>query len=98
MAKITIDIHELRSNSGNEAVEDLSAFLKEKLGTEIDVSSNEILLETEKEKSKELSRSYLRVLLKKFLHKTELKEDFHVISGKENSFIIKETKVTEEEE
>lgn len=98
MAKIAIDIHELRSKSGNEAVEDLSAFLKEKLGTEIDVSSNEILLETEKEKSKELSRSYLRVLLKKFLHKTELKEDFHVISGKENSFIIKETKVTEEEE
>lgn len=98
MTKVIIDVHELRSNSGNEAVEDLRAFLKEKLGTEIDVSSSEISLETEKEKGKELPRSHLRVLLKKFLHKTELKEEFHVIAGKENGFIIKETKVTEEEE
>lgn len=101
MAKIIIDIHELRSKSGNEAVDDLAAFLKEKSGTEIDVSSSEISIETEKEedkKHKELPRSYLRMLLKKFLHKTELKEDFHVIAGKENSFVIKETKVTEEEE
>jgi len=98
MTKIVIDIHELRSKSGNEEIEDMTAFLKDKLGIEIDVSSSEISLDTEKEKGKGLSRSHLRVLLKKFLHKTELKEDFHVIAGKENSFIIKETKVTEEEE
>lgn len=98
MAKIVIDINELRSKSGNEAVEDLTTFLKEKLQTEIDVSSSEIALDTEKEKGKKMSRSYLRVLLKKFLHKTKLKEDFHVIAGKENSLMIKERKVTEEEE
>jgi len=98
MAKIVVDIHELRGKSGNEAVEDLAVFLKEKLGAEIDSSSDEISLETEKEGGKGLARSYLRVLLKKFLHKTELEEDFHVISGKENSFVIKETKVPEEEE
>jgi hypothetical protein len=98
MAKIIIDIHELRSKSGNEAVEDLVVFLKEKLGAEIDSSSDEISLETEKEGGKGLARSYLRVLLKKFLHKTELEEDFHVIAGKESSFVIKETKVLEEEE
>ena len=98
MAKIIIDIHELGSNRGSEAVEDLTTFLKEKLGVEIDVSSGELSLETEKEGDKELSRPHLRMLLRKFLHKTELKEDFHVIAGKENSFIIKETKVTEEEE
>jgi len=98
MARIVIDVHELRSKSGNEAVEDMTAFLKDKLGIEIDVSSSEISLDPEKEKGKGLSRSHLRVLLKKFLHKTELREDFHVIAGKENSFIIKETKVTEEEE
>jgi len=98
MAKIVVDIHELRGKGGNEAVEDLAVFLKEKLGAEIDSSSDEISLETEKEGGKGLARSYLRVLLKKFLHKTELEEDFHVISGKENSFVIKETKVPEEEE
>jgi hypothetical protein len=98
MAKIIVDIHELRSKSGNEAIEDLAVFLKEKLGAEIDVSSDEISMETEKEGGKGLARSYLRVLLKKFLHKTELEEDFHVIAGKEDSFVIKETKVPEEEE
>ena len=98
MAKVIVDIHELRSKSGNEAIEDLAVFLKERLGIETDVSSDEILLETEKEGSKRLTRPYLRELLKKFLHKTELKEDFHVIAGKENSFVIKETKVPEEEE
>jgi len=101
MAKIIVDIHELRNKSGNEAIEDLSVFLKEKLGTETDVSSDEISLETERESkqgNKALTRPYVRVLLKKFLHKTELEEDFHVIAGKENSFVIKETKVSEEEE
>jgi hypothetical protein len=98
MAKIIIDIHELRSKSGNEAAEDLAVFLKEKLGTEVDSSTDEISLETEKEGGKGLARSYVRVLLKKFLYKTELEEDFHVISGKENSFVIKEIKVSEEEE
>ena len=97
MAKIVIEINELRSKSGNEAIEDLTAFLKEKLQTEIDVSGGEMALDTEKEGGKKVPRAYLRVLLKKFLHKTELKEDFHVIAGKENSFIIKETKVAEEE-
>jgi len=98
MTKITIDINDLRSKTGNEAVEDLAAFLKEKLGTKIDVSTNELSLDTEEEKNKEVPRTYIRVLLKKFLHKTELKEDYHIIAGKENSLVIKETKITEEEE
>jgi len=98
MTKITIDINDLRSKTGNEAVEDLTAFLKEKLGTEIDVSTSELSLDTEKAKAKKVSRVYMRVLLKKFLHRTELKEDYHVIAGKENSLVIKETKIPKEEE
>jgi hypothetical protein len=98
MVKLIIDINDLRNNTGGEAVEDLAAFLKEKLGTEIDVSTSELSLETEKEKDKKMSRTYIRVLLKKFLHKTELKEDYHIIAGKENSLVIKQTKITEEEE
>ena len=97
MTRITIDINDLRSKTGNEAVNDLTAFLKEKLGTEIDVSTNELSWDTENEKNRKVSRTYMRVLLKKFLHKTELKENYHVIAGKENSLVIKETKIPEEE-
>jgi hypothetical protein len=38
------------------------------------------------------------VLLRKFLHKEELKELFRVIGRKENTLIIKEIKIKEEEE
>jgi hypothetical protein len=92
MAKFVIDTHDLRSNSGNEAVEDLVAFLKEQLKTEVDASGDELAVDTEKH-----SRPYIRTILRKFLHRTELKEDFRVIAGKEHSFIIKLRKVTEEE-
>jgi hypothetical protein len=92
MAKFVIDTHDLRSNSGNEAVEDLTAFLKEQLKIEVDASGDELAVDTEKH-----SRPYVRTVLRKFLHRTELKEDFRVIAGKEQSFIIKLRKVTEEE-
>jgi hypothetical protein len=92
MAKFVIDTHDLRSNSGNEAVEDLTAFLKEQLKIEVDASGDELAVDTEKH-----SRPYIRTVLRKFLHRTELKEDFRVIAGKEQSFIIKLRKVTEEE-
>jgi hypothetical protein len=38
------------------------------------------------------------VLLKKYLHKAELKEDFRVIAGPENTLIVKERKLAGEAE
>ena len=98
MSKVIVNVAELRSKSGNEAVNDLRDFLKEKLQADIDVSGDELALSFDEEKGKVLSRSYLRMLLRKFLHKTELKEDFRVIAGKESSLVIKEKKVFEVEE
>jgi len=92
MPKIVIDTHDLRSNSGNEAVEDLTTFLKEQLKTEIDASGDELIIDTEKH-----SKPHIRTILRKFLHRTELKDDFRVIAGKEHSFVVKARKVTEEE-
>jgi hypothetical protein len=37
------------------------------------------------------------VLLRKFLHKQELKEYFRIIGGKENTLTVKEIKIAEEE-
>jgi len=77
-------------------VKELADFLEEKLeGVEIDMTGNEILLNYNEEE-KLFSRSYLRTLLRKFLHKAELKE-FRVIAGRENAFVIKERKIVIEE-
>ncbi len=90
MSIIVIKISELRGKD-EENVEDLAEFLEGRADATVDVTSNEITLKYEEGK-KAPSRSYLRVLLRKFLHRAELKEEFRVISGKENVFIIKERK------
>ena len=59
------------------------------------MSGSEIVLDHEDEEAS-FSRPHLRVLLRKFLHRAELKE-FRVIAGKENAFVIKERKLAFEE-
>ena len=90
MSIIVIKISELRGKD-EENVEGLAEFLEGRADATVDVTSDEIALKYEEGK-KAPSRSYLRVLLRKFLHRAELKEEFRVISGKENVFIIKERK------
>ena len=90
MSIIVIKISELRGKD-EENVEDLAEFLEGRTDVTVDVTSDEITLKYEEGK-KGPSKSHLRVLLRKFLHKAELKEEFRVISGKENVFIIKERK------
>jgi hypothetical protein len=98
MPKVVVDVSELRSKSGDDAVKDLKEFLGEKLDAEIDISADLLSLSFDEEKGHVPSRSFLRVLLKKFLHKTDLKEDFRVIAGKENALMFKEREVVEVEE
>jgi hypothetical protein len=97
MSKIAIEISELRENDGDEAVKDLKEFLEDKTGAKVEVTSREVILQSE-EKTKIPARSHVRVLLKKFLHKAELKDVFRVIVGKENAFVIKLKKAAIEEE
>jgi hypothetical protein len=40
----------------------------------------------------EASRSCMRLLLKKFLHRAALREDFRVIAGDEDGWVLKEKK------
>jgi len=96
MSKIGIDISELRKGDGDEVVEGLAEFLKDKVKAKIDVTSDEIILDYEETKEVP-SKDYLRVLLRKFLHKEELKEWFRVIAGREKAFIIKEKRGATEE-
>jgi len=96
MPEIVIEISELRGK-GDETIKDLTKLLEDKLGGKIEATGSQIVLGY-KEGEKPPARTYMRVLLRKFLHKAELKEEFRVISGRENAFIIKERRVGEEEE
>jgi uncharacterized protein (DUF2164 family) len=93
MTEIKIDISELKSE-GDEIIKKLADFLKEKTEVEIETFSNEIIVDSAE---KTVSKHYLRVLLRKFLHKNELKDYFRVISEKEDTLKVKERKISEGE-
>lgn len=84
---------ELKSE-GSNVVEELVEFLKEKTKAKVEKGTDNI---TVKGEDKTFLRSYLRVLLRKFLHKKELKDYFRIIGDKEGNLIVKEKKVYEEE-
>ena len=92
--EMEVDASELK---GDEAklIEKLADFLKEKTGGEVTTNAKAITVKGEGEA---LSKKYIRVTLKKFLHKHELTELFRVISGEENTLKIKARKLGEEED
>ena len=92
MAEIKVNISELKSE-GEDLIKELAGILKEKTGAEVDRATDTITVRGEV-----VSKKYVRVLLRKFLHKKELKDNFKVIGGEENSLMIKEKKLAEEEE
>lgn len=93
MSKTPIEISELRKLADGDTVKELADFLEEKLeNVEIDMTGSEIIVGYEEE-VKPFSRSHLRTLLRKFLHKADLK-DFRVIAGRENAFVIKQRKTS----
>lgn len=92
MTEIKIEVSELKAEGG-DIVKELAEFLKEKTNAEVKTLTNEIVVEGEK---KSVSKQYLRVLLKKFLHKSELKDYYRVISWEEGALKVKGRKLPEE--
>ncbi|HJW98109.1 MAG TPA: 60S ribosomal protein L22 [Candidatus Bathyarchaeia archaeon] len=93
MTETKISISELK-DEGSDVIKELVTYLKDKTSTEVETAGNEIIIKGEEPK---VSRTYLRVLLKKFIHKKELKEHFRVIGGEDNTLIVKGKKTFEEE-
>ncbi|MGA3059770.1 MAG: 60S ribosomal protein L22 [Candidatus Bathyarchaeia archaeon] len=93
MVEMKVDTSELK---GNEAklIDKLADFLKEKTGGEVATDSKILTVKGEGEG---LSKKYVRITLKKFLHKNELSELFRIISPEENTLKIKERKLEEED-
>lgn len=93
MVETRINISELKGE-GSDVIKKLTEFLKEKTKVEVEATTDTIIVKGE---GKSVSRTYLRVLLRKFLHKNELKDYFRVIGVEENTLMVKEKKVAEEE-
>ncbi len=94
MSSLVIDISELRS-AYSEEIGELEKFLKDRIKAEIDVADREITL-TPGDKGEIPRKGYMRVLLKRYLHKADLRDEFRVIADKENTLKIKGRKVAEE--
>ena len=90
MSTVEINVSDLRGID-EESIVELKEFLEGRADAKIEVTSSEITLKYEEERKKP-SKAHLRVLLRKFLHRAQLKEDLRVISGGENVFIIKKKK------
>ena len=90
--EITVDASELKAE-GKEVIQSLADFMKEKTGAEVTNESNKVIIKGE---DATVTKKYLRVLAKKYLHKKELKEYFRIISGDEDTLKIKERKLEEE--
>ena len=89
MSTVVVNVSELRSFD-DDCIKELSDFLEGRIEGTVVAAKKEITLEFEE--GKEASRSCLRMLLRKYLHKANLREEFRVISGGENSYIVKEKK------
>jgi len=93
MSETKIDISELKGE-GSDLIKELVEFLQEKTKAKVETLTDKIILKGE---GRLVSKNYVRVLLRKFLHKSELKDYFRVIGGKESTLIVKEKKIAEEE-
>ena len=94
MVEMKVDASELK---GDEAklIEKLADFLMDKTGGDVATESKTV---TVKGEGAALAKKYVRITVKKFLHKHELSELFKVIADGENALKIKERKIEEEED
>jgi hypothetical protein len=93
MVEMKVNASELKGDE-SKLVEKLADFLKEKTGGEVTTESKIITVKGEGEA---LSKKYVRIIVKKFLHKHELSDSFKVI-GDEDALKVKERKIDEEED
>ncbi len=93
MVEMKVNASELKGEE-SKLFEKLSDFLKDKTGGDVTTDGKTVTVKGEGEA---LSKKYVRIIVKKFLHKHELSETFKVI-GDEEALKIKERKQDEEED
>jgi Ribosomal L22e protein family len=93
MVEMKVDASELKGDE-SKLIEKLADFLKEKTGGDVTTDSKTVTVKGEGEA---LSKKYVRIIIKKFLHKHQLTETFKVI-GQEEALKVKERKLYDEED
>jgi hypothetical protein len=93
MVEMKVNASELKGDE-SKLLEKLSDFLKDKTGGDVATDGKTVTVKGEGEA---LSKKYIRIIVRKFLHKHELSETFKVI-GDEDELKIKERKLEEKED
>ena len=89
MSNVVIGVSDV-ANYDDDCLKELNDFLEKKLDATVSSTKKEVTVSFAE--GKEASRSCMRLVLKKFLHKAALAQDFRVIAGDENGWVLKEKK------
>jgi hypothetical protein len=92
--EIKVNASEIKKEKDN-VVKSLVDFLKDK--TSADVTADAEMI-TVKGEGDAVTKKYIKVLVKKFLHQQDLKESFRVIMDEENTLKVKERRLYEDQE
>jgi hypothetical protein len=92
--EIKVDASELKREKG-DLIKALGDFLKEKTSADVTTESEKLTVRGEGDA---VSKKYVKVLLKKFLHKRDLTETYRVIMDKNDVLKVKERRLYEEPE
>ena len=93
MVELRINASELKVDEP-KIIDKLADFLKDKTAGDVTTDGKEV---TVKGEGAAITKKYIRVTIKKFLHKHELTETFKVI-GDGEALKVKERKLPEEED
>lgn len=93
MVELKINASELKVDEP-KIVDKLADFLKDKTAGDVTTDGKEV---TVKGEGAAITKKYIRITIKKFLHKHELTETFKVI-GDGEALKVKERKLPEEED
>ncbi len=95
MVEMKVNASELKGDE-SKLFEKLSDFLKDKTGGDVTNDGKTVSIKGE---GAAITKKYIKVTIKKFIHKHELTEKFKVIADEEeNTLKIKERKIEEEED
>ena len=94
MVEVKVNASKIKGEE-KDLLTQLSAFLKEKTGGEVSSDGGKMVVKTE---ALGVNKKYVKVLLNKFLHHKELKANYRVIAGNEDTLTINERKGVEEED
>ncbi len=92
--EIKVDAAEIKKEK-SDVIKSLVAFLKDKTNADVTADAEIVTVTGEGDA---VTKKYIKVLVKKFLHQQALKESFRVIMDEENTLKINERRLYEDQE